>query len=463
MDTICRKLICTLAVAFSIIFGECALNGQNWSTVADSLAAAGKPVPDSLYYGFNALRYSMQHRYRPQHEAIEGRDSIALFGPNKHGFWSLSLGATSSHPVDANQYSYSWGNGVFFMAGHRFHPANGWKIMISANQFRRNSDYRTFMNPSFSVEHNLYIMSYILGFQRNRFFDIYTKEGIGVDAIMPKEDSFGLLDEASSLVTPNLHLGFGMQFRFSDRCSFVIEPLYQFYLTQFSLNERALTRSYKGNIRIMGGVQMDLGYGFKKSNYGHYAAYGTENDYEFFASAAAGVQFQNGQAMMDSANIGSSLRECVSAYAGRWFLPYMAVRGGIFHGRDMWKQVKEPAAKLCTSYEGLRGELMFDPVSLKSLSRREKHFSMPFILGIETGFMSKQDNVSPLQTLYAGFCGGLQLRYDNIGRMSIFLEPHCSVIPYSHNSVVDNTLKQYSSNYFDWVLSLQLGVEIAIF
>lgn len=448
-----------------------AQDGVVWSTVADSLAAEGVAVPDSLYKGFNALQYSMQRRYRPDDEILYHKaDSAYVFGDGRKGYAFVGFGSLADFLNDSGADSNSWIRGAYLDLGHRFHQYNSLRLGLSAGQFYRNSDYRSFYRAGLSFEHNFYIVSYLEGFKRIRPFDVYTVAGLGADVFLGSDKTGETFNNVGSItVAPYLKLGFGFQFKFGERTSLVFTPQYQLYPVQIVAVNNGVgnidARQYNSGFSIRGGLQFDLGDCFdgartKEMQSEDYSAL----DLPVFISLQAGVQFQNGNAARTTQSLLSALRESASLSVGKWMTPVLAARGSLYHGRDIWKrftvETGSDPGKLC-QYDALRLELMLDPFGAGKSSRRDVGFSLPLILGLETGMMQKEDYSVDIKRAYVGLSTGLQLRY-NFSRLAAYLEPHCSFVPYTFNDVAFGQLLSNSKNYWDAVISLSLGLEISL-
>lgn len=480
-----RKILSVAAVLVAAVGIARAQNGVVWSTAADSLAAAGQAVPDSLLRGFNALDYSMQRRFRPADEDFTKAYSL------------LTVGGAADLLKDSGLESFSLVRGAYLDFGRRVHKYNAWRLGLGAGQLFRNSDYRSFYRAGLSFEHNFFFGSYLGGYRNMRPFDVYSVLGLGADAFLGSDTAGGTFGEVGSVtVAPYVRIGLGFQFRFCDRASLLMSPQYAFYPMQFVVMDKGVgdagSRKYDSGFNMRVGVQFDLG---KDSE-------SVREDGMTFVSAQGGVQFQNGFAMWNSSSFNDALRESVSLSVGRWNEPYLAARGSFYHGRDVWKTLDADVVsgsvaglgyrsgydsgsglgsgscfdrKMLCGYDALRLEAMFDPFGLGKAERWDVHFSTPLIIGMEAGLMNKRDCSVDIKRFYMGLSTGFQLRYDfslsssdrrsggRFGnRMGIFLEPHCSVVPYCFNDVVDGRLVPGGKNYWDAVISLSLGVEISL-
>jgi len=356
---------------------------------------------------------------------------------------------------------------------------HAWRIDLSASQFYRNSDNRSFLRGGLSAEHNFFIVSYLNGFNRLRPFDIYTVEGIGGDLFLGSSECGDHFSDVGSItVSPYLKFGLGFQFRFGERTSFIISPQYQYYPARFVVRNNGEgnidAKTYHSGFNLKGGLQIDLGKCFdgrrtREMRTGDFSSL----DNPLFISFQGGLQHQNDHSIWYTGNFSNSMRESMSFSVGKWIRPYLSFRGSLYYGRNTWKQVKTYTAsegiKICR-YSALRTELMLDPFGINKNSRKDVRFSMPFIFGLETGMMQKKDSELNINRAYIGFSTGLQLKYalsskedrHRSGRYSIFLEPHCSFVPYTFNDIEGNKLSSKSTNYCDAVISLSLGLEISL-
>ncbi len=486
MDRILKLVVC--AVLFSgLICPVARAQVGKWSTPADSLAAEGVPVPDSLYRGFNALQYSMQKRYRPEDEIFYKVDSSYVFGSGKLGYMFVTANFVSDHITDGNSDSFSWTKGLEFALGWRSSIYNSWRLSASYGGFNRNSDLKQFRRAGLGLEHNFYLVSYLDGFKRIRFFDLYTVLGAGTDFFFSSGTRWAFNTIGSTTLAPWVKLGIGSQFKFTERLSFTLSPQFIVYPVQGVLDNSGGVANidkhqYNSAFSFRAGLQIDLGQCFdgQRNAQLHQLAeegiisrssYRTEfslSENPTFVSVSAGAQFQNGSAMWDTTPYGDSFRETIVVSYGKWTSPVLGVRASGFHGRNIWKTIDSKVSggvadkKKNATYEGLRAELMVDPLGAGKDTRYDLRFSVPLILGVETGIMAKRDYDYTMSRAYFGLCLGVQPRVRIFKRWSIFAEPHCTILPYSYYRVEDSKLQESGTNYWDAVFSLSLGVEFAL-
>lgn len=119
---------------------------------------------------------------------------------------------------------------------------------------------------------------------------------------------------------------------------------------------------------------------------------------------------------------------------------------------------KEDLKLLYSQYAGFRLELVLDYIKLLSNNEDEK-FSSSLIIGPEFGYISKDDNpYGKFSQYYTGLSAGVQFKFKVQPRLAVFIEPHCSIIPYSVGATEVGDL-WVRNNYYDAIVNLNLGVE----
>ena len=418
----------------------------------------------------NAIKYSMQKRYRPENEKIYNSRSRNVFDKGESGYSFIAVNAVSDLLNDGSAGSYSWLKGTGVDIGWRPFVSNAFRLGLTYGTFSRNSDMSGFRRAGIGIEHNFYLISYLEGFKLFRPFDLYTVAGIGSDLFIGDgKSNKAYVGRNSRVLDPWVKIGLGMQFKFSSRVSFTLSPQLSLYPAQFVLDNASgvgnvEARQYKYAICVRGGLQFDLGRCFSETRGYEYQP--EENP--FFVSVGAGVQFQNGEAMRNTTSIFSSMRENFGIAVGKWMTTSLGVRLSAYHGKNVWKSVFDPSLSrktdLYCSYDGLRAEFMMDPIGFRAdkRSRSDMRFSLPLIFGVEGGNMRKKDYNLNLNSWYLGLSCAIQPHYYFHDRLSVFLEPRCSLIPYTFNKVAEGKVQGSGENYWDALFSCSLGIEISL-
>ena len=155
----------------------------------------------------------------------------------------------------------------------------------------------------------------------------------------------------------------------------------------------------------------------------------------------------------------------VALSVGKYYTDYFAVRYSGGYTRGTWVAYKEETYNC--NYFSARAEGMFDVVRfvqrLMAGGTPEKvsSFSGSILFGPEIGYMYKMDMKEVIQTLYMGMSGGIQAKCHVNKRLSLFVEPRFSIIPYDAPANDPTTLNDHR-NYWDAVINLNAGIEFTL-
>ena len=115
-----------------------------------------------------------------------------------------------------------------------------------------------------------------------------------------------------------------------------------------------------------------------------------------------------------------------------------------------------PADYVCLRVEG-----MFDLLAPICKAETMRRFGCSIIAGPEVGYMCKRDLDSVLKKHYVGITGGLSADCRLSERISVFVEPRFSIIPYTAPNDV-STSPYFSRNYYDALLNFNIGIEVCL-
>lgn len=184
-------------------------------------------------YGFNALQYSLQKRYRPMDKTAFAR---------KYHFDNsyIHIGYGMEN-VAYNAVSYDWLKNVHIGYGKRFSKYNSIIANLSAGAMRnRISNVMASFNE-LEVLHSFHMTSMLHGYFDGRIFEVSTLEGLGVDV---------LHDDDEWRFNGNIMLGLDLKLRLSKTLSFFVDPYFKVYTDGINGDLADNWRGY------------DFGYGF---------------------------------------------------------------------------------------------------------------------------------------------------------------------------------------------------------
>lgn len=178
----------------------------------DSLAAEGVVDSTMLEGKFNALRYSMQKRYRPKDEPFVSGS-----------FWDNTFvfaGGGVEKLVPREPLSFGLGPVFRLGAGKWWRPYHGVRVALAGEFFVRDHDSEKVSNFGVDVEHLFNLNAYLGGYKPGRFLEVWTVEGLGYRYS-------SLAGEGKHVV--DLHVGLNLNMRIGERVDFFVEPRVTFY------------------------------------------------------------------------------------------------------------------------------------------------------------------------------------------------------------------------------------------
>ena len=183
---------------------------------AENKAAADTTLSevDSLKQAkmFNALKYSMQKRFRP-------KDELFVVGSFwDHTFVSLAGGVEKWVPRQGVEFSL--GPTFYASVGKWWRPYHGVRVSLAGGTFVRCSDSEKLAAVGLDVAHLFNLNAYLGGYKRGRFLEISTVEGIGYRYSSIGGEGAHALD---------VHLGLNLNLHLGARMDFFVEPRVAFY------------------------------------------------------------------------------------------------------------------------------------------------------------------------------------------------------------------------------------------
>ena len=452
-------LLCTARVAAR----EIPLTGVPENTPAAPLDSAQAIASSADSLGFNALRFSMQKRYRPANAPFRSERFLDnTFIRADAGSWSL---------FPSESFSYSFGPAASLAFGKNYTPLNAFSLGVNAREVRRNADAARNWSAGVEAGHSLDLTGLLHGYDPARILSVSTFGGVGFDYCR----TTGIVSDHKN--TFDFYFRFALDFRAQVARDWDIYFRPAIIAGNEGLSNRtASTRcevgygfsfgilKYFNRLRVVpctsceGGLcgeEQTLGDGKgPRTAFGKWFCGGGA-----YVGISAGAQFQASDLVTETVGLWPSARETVALSYGRTLKGPLGARVSVFYGRDIWKQFSGGRGVSCY-YGGGRPELLFDPIWWTRNTKR--WFSLPLIFGAEAGLMLKPDDGYTVRRLYLGLCGGVQANFHITKRSSIFIEPRFSIVPYSWKSRSSFALVNSLSNYYDTLFSLQIGYTFSL-
>lgn len=407
---------------------------------ADTSSVSPADSASSEDRGFDALKYTLQKRY-----IYRGKDfKSEKFTDNTF----LSLHAGTEQFVPFGNSTYAWGLAARLSYGKWIDKYNALRLSLATEQHFRNVDRQHIWNVGFDVSHMFNLSAYFGGYNPARFFEISTVEGFRY--------RYSIMD-GHGYHAGALHIGFNLKMNVAKNLDFFIEPL-------VSANSDGMDHSGGWNWRIY-----DIGYGGTMGVNWRFHSFEpyrcpAETRGSSFVSVSAGPQYQNSDLVYDFDGFHRSLGAQYNISYGRWFSRVFALRLTGFFAHSRWKEYIDGTRKN-TLYYGARVEGMLDVIRLFTPKDRYgdglgPHFSLSLLFGPEVGGMTKQELSDNINRLYLGLAGGVQAKYRVIDYLSVYVEPHFSVVPYNVVNESPEPLKHVGYNYYDGTFNINFGVEL---
>lgn len=384
------------------------------SRASDTLLTVKRKAP----VGYDAGNMVGARRYRPKPLTEFVNDS---FGDNL----SVALMGNVGVPESAD-YGFATSAGVAVRKMLTSYLSLRWDIGGGHVPYNFDASVSGIFSTSASVLFNL--SSYVMGYDRTRFFEVSTVLGVGYDY------RFGSVPEHSFVAD----LGFNVAMRISRRLAVLVEP---------SLP-----------VRLSGG---GMSYGFN-------AGVGLEYDFsgkverpsgagKYFISLMGGGQFQNSILVRD-AGVANSLGMHYAFGLGRVFKDYYALRFSAAYSHDIWAEYYG-GFRMPAKYYLLRFEGLVDVLRLAMQRSSEPRLGCGLVAGPEFGYMSKIDLESHMKRHYVGLAVGAHADCRIFDWLKIFVEPRFSLVPYPASND-DSTSPNVNRNYYDALFNFNAGIDI---
>lgn len=363
----------------------------------------------------------------------------------------------TSHTMSNDDYSSGLQGGVSF--GKWLHQDHGVRVNLDMGQWYDNFDVEPIMGTELSASYLFNLTSYAFGYRTNRMFEVSVVGGLGyANSILTefREEQTGKrMGHAFSG-----HVGANLNLRIFKNIDFFLEPQMVIYTNGIAMSNAGNWRSRMSAFRGSFGLTYNI-----QQSYLDDSPKLFDRQDGYFISLMMGPSYQNSRLVYELVGVGRALGVQVALSVGKYYTDYFAVRYSAGYTRGTW--VAYVNDTYSCNYFAARAEGMFDVVRFvqrlvagcapEKLSR----FSASVLFGPELGYMYKLDMLEVIKNFYMGISGGLQAKYRLTDRLSLFLEPRFSIVPYDAPANDPTTLNDYR-NYWDGVINLNAGIEFSL-
>lgn len=408
---------------------------------ADALDAAmrKRSEEDSAYQiKFNALRYSMQKRYRPNGAKFV---NDSFFDNFFIGLWGGYNRIVPRAGVDLT------GGGELGMSVSKFFtPSVGVRLSGSWSSAKRQSDNEPWSSYSVTADHLFNLSSAVAGYDPNRMLEVSTVGGLGYHI-----SSLAGQRKAAA----DFHLGMQLKLNTGTRLDLFFEPRLTLYTDGIDLSNEQNWHKYDAGLSAVVGFNYRLGTYYK---YGSTEASEESFMENTFISAGMGMQFHNSELVRQQGILGS-MGPAYHVAVGKWFLDSFGLRMSAFGSYNSWKRAELGDIDYMTLYAGGRAEVMINPLAFFRKDVHDMRWGIIPMVGVEMGMMKKQDTKGAITKGYAGWTGGLQLKYYASDNFAFYIEPRMSKVPYSFSEkTTSGRVNEYS--FYDHLFNASIGIEL---
>ena len=389
--------------------------------------------------GFNALDYRLQKRYRPKDEPFINNRFI------DNSYLKMNLGAFQLARHDYS--SFSWGSLGGLEIGKSFDRYNSISLGISLMSFNRNVDGSKVASGGIEAMHHFDISSYLNGYRSSRAITVSTLEAVGFDLSNTAGEWY---------MAGHIRFGLDVNFQINKMLDVFLEPFISSYTDGLDGYNNLSTQSNNNGYGIYSGFIVRLPSDGRPSFNQFIEEIGSR---DLSVDVSVGFAFQASDLVASTVGFIPSSREAASLALCIPLSGPLSTRMSVFYSRDVWKRFVGSVNKF-SYYFGLRGEVMFDPMYYFKDIR--KYISIPLFMGPEYGYMLKYDHSYDIKRQYFGLSTGFQLRHNVSSRLTVYLEPHLSIVPYNYRQNLTDSLSSATSSYYDTIYSFLLGVSIPL-
>lgn len=359
----------------------------------------------------------------------------------------------TTNKILTEDYGFGLIGGLSF--GKWVHEDHAVRLSGSFGQWQDNFDGSPIKSIDASLSYLFNLSSYVGGYRTNRLAEVMIVAGAGYTNSI-HYDKFSH--------AANAHAGVNLNLRLFNGMDFFIEPLVKIYTNGMAV-------SYAGNWRTwLASVETSFGlsYNIKQSKTPPRKSI-IPLPIGWFVSLQGGPHFQNSAIVYNILGLEKSLGVHLSLGIGKYYNSFFAMRYSASYSRGPW--VIYETEKFPCNYFAARAEAMIDFVGMvrSAIGKDGKSmFSLSALLGPEFGYLHKVDMKVEMseyehvvRSAYVGVTGGLQAKFRVTDRLSLYLEPRFSLMPYDA-PLHDLTTQSDYRNYYDGIFNGNLGIEFML-
>ena len=232
------------------------------------------------------------------------------------------------------------------------------------------------------------------------------------------------------------NIGLNVRMKASKRFSITVEPSLPMYLNRSGL---------RCGFGLAVGASCDLSSKVDSPSYSG----------RYFLTFAGGLQLQN-SAMAQQGEAKDFIGMHYNLGVGRRFTDYLDLRFSATFSKNTWMKYAA-GLKMPSYYYALRLEGVFD---LLRVFKGDSRSGIGIVLGPETGYMVKKDLGYSVPDVYVGLSTGLHGDYRIDDRVSLFIEPRFTFVPYTAKNDKSTSYNCYR-NYYDSLFNFVFGLLMA--
>lgn len=349
-----------------------------------------------------------------------------------------------THEAD---YSVGLAGGLSF--GKWLHEDHAVRLTATIGKWKENYKGGQIRPISLDASYLFNLSSYVGGYRTNRFCEVMVVAGLGYSNVSYQDQSRNAF---------NGHVGANINIRLFKNFDLFFEPVAVIYNNEMAVlyNWRSWMPSVQATCGITYNIQQ------AKSPDSPRLLPRTDG---WFVSFMAGPQVQNSDLVNDLVGFGKALGVHVNLGVGKYYTDWFAMRYSAAYSRHTWNVWG--GKKLHSNYFAFRAEGMLDFVGLiRAAAGKEGNsaFALSLLCGPEIGYMHKVDTDEStypiISSAYMSFTGGIQAKVDVNRRLSLFVEPRYSVVPYAAPS--HDPLNNMYKNFYDGIMNLNFGIEFML-
>ena len=372
----------------------------------------------------------------------------------KNTFGSLRL---TSLTMANDDYSSGLQCGVSF--GKWLHQDHAVRVNLELGQWHDNFDVEPILGTELSASYIFNLSSYAFGYRTNRLCEIFLVGGVGFanSTLTDYRPSQTGKKSGSAFTT---HVGATVNLRVFKNVDLFLEPQAVIYTNGMAVSNAGNWRSRMAAFRGTVGLTYNI-----QQSYLDDSPLLLDRQDGYFISLMMGPGFQNSRLVYDTVGIGRALGVQIALSIGKYYTDYFAVRYSGGYTRGTWVAYEHDTYPC--NYFSVRAEGMFDVARFVQRilvgGQPEKPYAISgsILFGPEVGYMYKVDMQETIKTLYMGMSCGAQAKFHLGNRLSLFLEPRFSIIPYDAPAN-DPTILNDNRNYWDGVINFNAGIEFKL-